>query len=219
MAASGSAVGGVWGMGGHVGGAGFGPGVLGQDLAVEGGEDDPLSVPGDGGALAGVGVGDEERDALEPYQAVGGGLEVMASPPRARTCSTSRPCCPRRVGFRAAPLSISSRWGTPLAATPLSKTPGRGLAGLGLGDQGGDRQTRVVVLQLEDDDRAPADEHAPRWRRAASRRWGRGRRSGARPSAAVREARPAQRPQRGRYGPATPARAPPGPSRPSCHGR
>ena len=49
-------------------------------------------------------------------------LAAGGSTPRARTCSTRRPACPRRLGPGAAPLSVRSLCGTPWAATPLSNT-------------------------------------------------------------------------------------------------
>ena len=59
-----------------------------------------------------------------------------------------------------------------------------------------------------------------RWRRAASRRWGRGRRTGARPPAVSWTARPRPAPSRPvDPWPATPARAPQGPWRPSLPAR
>ena len=58
-----------------------------------------------------------------------------------------------------------------------------------------------------------------RWRRAASRRWGRGRRTGATPPSVSWTVRPWPPPPDGRSWPATPARAPRGPWRPSCRAR
>ena len=71
----------------------------------------------------------------------------MGSTPRERTCSTRRPVTPRRLGLRAAPLSVSRRWGTPRAATPLSKTSMAAWPAIARGDQGGHRQAGVVVLE------------------------------------------------------------------------
>lgn len=50
------------------------------------------------------------------------GLPVIGCTPSAFTCATSWPSYPRRDGFSADPLSVSSRCGTPCAAMPLSTT-------------------------------------------------------------------------------------------------
>ena len=58
-------------MGGDVGDAGRGPGVLDQDLAVGGGEDDRVGVPGDLDVASGVRPGHEEGDGSWSDGAVG----------------------------------------------------------------------------------------------------------------------------------------------------
>ena len=93
------------------------------------------------------------------------------------------------------------------------------LTGLARGDQGGHRQAGVVVLEPA---RSPPCARRPgrtRWRRAASRRWGRGRRTGATPPSVSWTVRPWPPPPDGRSWPATPARAPRGPWRPSLPAR
>lgn len=80
----------------------------------------------------------------------------MGSTPRARTCSTRRPACPRRLG----PVGCAVVGQEPLrhavGGDALVEHGDRGVAGLPRSNQGGDRQAGVVVLQLEDDGLAPA---------------------------------------------------------------
>ena len=94
-----------------------------------------------------------------------------------------------------------------------------GLAGLARGDQGGHRQAGVVVLELEDDHLASLGDDVLGGACAASRRWGRGKRTVSRSPVVSWTARSEPPPGRGRAGPATPVRVPSAPWRPSCRAR
>ena len=150
-----------------------------------------------------------------PVGSAGGGFDAQG----AHVPRPGGPVTPRRLGPGAAPLSAARALGHAPGGRALVEDVDGRLTGLARGDQGGHRQAGVVVLEPA---RSPPCARRPgstRWRRAAGRRWGRGRRTGATPPSVSWTARPWPPPPDGRSWPGTPARAPRGPWRPSCRAR
>ena len=106
-----------------------------------------------------------------PVGSAGGGFDAQG----AHVPRPGGPVTPRRLGLRAAPLSAARALGHAPGGYALVEDVDGRLTGLARGDQGGHRQAGVVVLEPA---RSPPCARRPgrtRWRRAASRRWGRGR--------------------------------------------
>ena len=178
-------------------GDGVGQGLLVQ--VAEQGLAEALVLALGGGPVGSAGGGFDAQGAHVLHQAAGDSAPAGARD-RAVVGRAGAGCAPR-------------------AAAPLSKTSMAAWPAIARGDQGGHRQAGVVVLELEDHRLAPAGQDVLGGVEPPVGVGGGAGRTGATPPSVSWTVRPWPPPPDGRSWPATPARAPRGPWRPSLPAR